>query len=72
MCSRVTCSKCGKPTFAGCGMHVESVLGNVPRDQRCKCREEAASDAGGRGKGEARGASGAAPSWFERFLTKPG
>lgn len=68
MCSRVTCSKCGKPTFAGCGMHVESVLGNVPRDQRCKCREEAAS---GRGKGDAAGVEKGVPSWFERFLTKP-
>lgn len=29
----------GKPSYAGCGMHVESpeVLGNVPRDQRCQC-----------------------------------
>jgi hypothetical protein len=41
MCRRVECPKCGKPTFAGCGMHVEQVLGNVPKDQRCKCAEEA-------------------------------
>ena len=41
MCRRITCSKCGKPTFAGCGAHVEQVLGNVPRDQRCRCREQA-------------------------------
>ena len=40
MCQRVTCSSCGKPTFAGCGAHVEQVLGNVPKDQRCKCREK--------------------------------
>ena len=25
MCRRVTCSKCGKPTFAGCGAHIEQV-----------------------------------------------
>jgi hypothetical protein len=39
MCQRVTCSSCGKPTFAGCGRHVESVLGDVPREARCRCRE---------------------------------
>jgi hypothetical protein len=40
MCSQVTCPKCKKPTYAGCGAHVEQVLAHVPRDQRCKCREE--------------------------------
>lgn len=44
MCRRTTCGSCGKPTFAGCGMHVEQVLGDVPRDARCKCREEKATD----------------------------
>ena len=43
MCRRVDCRKCGKPTFAGCGMHVEQVLGNVPPSQRCRCREERAA-----------------------------
>ena len=37
MCRRVECSKCNKPTFAGCGMHVEQVLGNVPKPDRCQC-----------------------------------
>ncbi len=37
MCRRVDCSRCGKPTFAGCGLHVEQVLGDVPRAQRCSC-----------------------------------
>jgi hypothetical protein len=40
MCKQVQCRTCGKPTFAGCGMHVEQVLGNVPPAQRCKCREQ--------------------------------
>ena len=40
MCRRVECRKCGRPTFAGCGAHVEQVLGNVPVAQRCRCREE--------------------------------
>lgn len=43
MCRRVTCDKCGKPTFAGCGAHIEQVLGDVPKDDRCKCREGGAS-----------------------------
>jgi len=30
MCRRVECRKCGRPTFAGCGAHVEQVLGDVP------------------------------------------
>lgn len=40
MCVRVSCSTCGKPTYAGCGAHVESVLAGVPKDQRCTCREK--------------------------------
>ncbi|MDB4980425.1 MAG: hypothetical protein JWM82_1177 [Myxococcales bacterium] len=35
MCRRITCSECGKPSFAGCGLHIESVLGDVPEAQRC-------------------------------------
>ena len=42
MCRRIDCPKCGRPTFAGCGMHVEQVLGNVPPAQRCQCREDRA------------------------------
>jgi hypothetical protein len=42
MCRRVECSKCGRPTYAGCGLHVEQVLGNVPPAERCRCREEQA------------------------------
>jgi len=49
MCARVTCPKCEKPSFVGCGRHVEQVLGDVTRDQRCRCREETArADAGTR------------------------
>jgi hypothetical protein len=44
MCRRVSCPTCGKPTWAGCGAHVEQVLGDVPNDQRCQCRERAAAD----------------------------
>ncbi len=40
MCQRVRCSQCEKPTYAGCGRHVEQVLGDVPQADRCRCREE--------------------------------
>lgn len=39
MCSRVTCNECNKPTWAGCGRHIEQALAGVPLDQRCKCGE---------------------------------
>lgn len=37
MCQRTTCRKCGKATYSGCGQHVEQVLGNVPKSERCSC-----------------------------------
>ena len=37
MCHRVTCRNCGKPTYRGCGQHVEQVLAGVPNSQRCDC-----------------------------------
>jgi hypothetical protein len=40
MCRMVECPKCGRPTYAGCGAHVEQVLGHVPPAERCQCREE--------------------------------
>jgi len=40
MCRAVTCSRCGKPTWKGCGQHVEMVLGDVPDDERCHCAPE--------------------------------
>ena len=29
MCRQVTCKKCNKPSWAGCGAHVEQVLGHA-------------------------------------------
>ena len=37
MCRPATCSQCGKATYAGCGQHVEQVLGNVAKSERCQC-----------------------------------
>lgn len=44
MCQRVQCRKCGRPTFAGCGAHVEQVLGDVPKAERCQCNEQKQDD----------------------------
>lgn len=40
MCRAVVCPACGKPTWKGCGLHVEQVLADVPRNRRCTCSEE--------------------------------
>jgi hypothetical protein len=37
MCQRVSCKRCGKPTWVGCGRHIEQALRGVPPDQRCAC-----------------------------------
>jgi len=31
---------CGRPTWAGCGQHIEEALAGVPLDERCKCPRE--------------------------------
>lgn len=66
MCRRVQCSSCGKPTFAGCGMHVEQVLGDVPKPDRCDCRSSKSSKSGGAGTR----ASGEPPAWLKSFFGK--
>jgi hypothetical protein len=33
----VTCKRCGKATWAGCGQHVDQVMRGVPKSQRCAC-----------------------------------
>ena len=61
MCRRVDCPKCGRPTFAGCGLHVEQVLGDVPPEARCRCHEK--------GEGEKKPQQGGAkPSGWLRSL----
>ncbi|KAI8510552.1 hypothetical protein Bbelb_114680 [Branchiostoma belcheri] len=34
MCYQVECSKCKKKTWRGCGLHVESVMKDVPPEER--------------------------------------
>lgn len=49
MCQKVTCRNCGKPTWTGCGAHVEQVLVGVPKQDRCRCTD--AEKAAARAKG---------------------
>ena len=35
MCFKVSCSACGKATWAGCGAHITSALAGVPEAERC-------------------------------------
>ena len=51
MCRRVMCAECNKPTYAGCGMHIEQVLGDVPREERCSCREKREGEKAGSAEG---------------------
>ncbi len=37
MCARVTCENCNKPTWAGCGSHIEEALAGVAEADRCSC-----------------------------------
>ena len=36
MCKRVTCEICEKPTWYGCGLHIEEALEGVPEAERCQ------------------------------------
>lgn len=40
MCHAVTCTKCGKTTWSGCGQHVDQVMRGVPAAQRCQGHTE--------------------------------
>ena len=37
MCHQVMCQKCSKPTWSGCGNHVEQALADVTPGERCTC-----------------------------------
>jgi hypothetical protein len=39
MCRRIQCETCHKPGYAGCGRHVEQVLGSVAEAERCQCHK---------------------------------
>jgi len=42
MCQRITCENCNKPTWKGCGEHIEQALEGVPMNERCSCSREVA------------------------------
>ena len=47
MCRAVTCKKCSKTTWAGCGQHVDQVMAGVPSAQRCKGHANDRADGNG-------------------------
>lgn len=38
MCFQATCDACQKPTWQGCGQHIESALAGVKEADRCRCK----------------------------------
>jgi hypothetical protein len=40
MCQAATCRQCGKTTWSGCGQHVDQVMRDVPRGERCEGHPE--------------------------------
>lgn len=44
MCRRTECPDCKKPSYAGCGRHIDQVLGDVPPADRCHCHEKKGSE----------------------------
>jgi hypothetical protein len=44
MCFKKKCLNCGKPTYGGCGKHIELVLGDVPVEDRCPGHEKKDED----------------------------
>ncbi|HEY5662958.1 MAG TPA: hypothetical protein VIS05_02855 [Ilumatobacter sp.] len=51
MCRAIICTTCQRPGWAGCGAHVEQVLGHVPADERCRCADEVATSGATRRSG---------------------
>lgn len=47
MCHEIACATCSKPTWEGCGEHIEDALKRVPLNERCTCLRPNPSDAQG-------------------------
>lgn len=60
MCSRIECARCGKPSFAGCGRHVEQVLRDVAPADRCACHKQP--------RQSQPSAPRKRPSWLQKLL----
>ena len=39
MCSAITCRRCGKTSWTGCGQHVDQVMRGIPQRDRCQGHE---------------------------------
>ena len=37
MCKQIICTNCDKPTWEGCGEHIEEALVDVALADRCAC-----------------------------------
>ena len=46
MCHEIACATCSKPTWEGCGEHIEHALKRVPVNERCTCPRETVKAAG--------------------------
>jgi hypothetical protein len=46
MCSKVTCKQCKKPTWSGCGEHIEEALAGIALADRCQGHEKSAKKEG--------------------------
>ncbi|KAG5541955.1 hypothetical protein RHGRI_021697 [Rhododendron griersonianum] len=53
MCYEAKCSKCGKTSWGGCGLHVRSVYNRIPEGQHCQCKGWPGVKTGGDGSGTA-------------------
>lgn len=38
MCYVITCQKCNKLSWRGCGNHLESIKKQIPINNRCNCK----------------------------------
>ncbi|CAO3588095.1 unnamed protein product [Absidia cylindrospora] len=48
MCRRITCNKCEKFTWTGCGLHIQSALAGLTEEEKCQCnKQEEASESKG-------------------------
>ena len=69
MCRRVDCPRCGRPTYAGCGLHIEQVLGDVPPTDRCPGHQQEAK--GGNASSSGNDKPSGPRSWLRSLLGKP-
>jgi len=58
MCWKETCCSCGKPTWNGCGSHIESALRGVDNNDRCPNWKKGAKKPCGPDNGLGSGGSG--------------